>query len=53
MMKAERQEWCWLSLLGRIGAVPTLIERDNQVPALSVLLAQAWQAEWQLSQVRP
>ncbi|WP_253511018.1 MNIO family bufferin maturase [Pseudomonas rhodesiae] len=40
-------------VLGRIGAVPTLIERDNQVPALSVLLAQAWQAEWQLSQVRP
>lgn len=31
--------------------VATLIERDNQVPAFSVLQAEARQAEWYLSQV--
>ena len=40
-------------VLARVGAVPTLIERDNQVPAFSVLLAEAQQAEWHLSQVAP
>jgi uncharacterized protein (UPF0276 family) len=32
--------------------VPTLIERDNQVPAFGVLQAEAEQAEWLLSQLR-
>ncbi|MGK9415058.1 MNIO family bufferin maturase [Pseudomonas cedrina] len=40
-------------VLARVGPVPTLIERDNQVPAFSVLLAEAQQAEWHLSQVVP
>lgn len=31
--------------IARIGPVPTLIERDNDVPALDVLLAEALQAE--------
>jgi hypothetical protein len=31
--------------LERIGPVATLIERDNQVPAFNVLLAEAQQAE--------
>ena len=31
--------------IARIGPVPTLIERDNDVPALDVLLAEAQQAE--------
>lgn len=39
-------------VLKRVGPVPTLIERDNQVPAFSVLQAEAEQAEWHLSQVR-
>lgn len=33
------------------GPVATLIERDNQVPAFSVLLAEAQHADWHLSQV--
>jgi uncharacterized protein (UPF0276 family) len=32
-------------VLQRIGPVATLIERDNQVPAFDVLLAEAQQAE--------
>ena len=40
-------------VLARVGPVPTLIERDNQVPAFSVLLAEAQQAQWHLSQVAP
>lgn len=40
-------------VLARIGPVATLIERDNQVPAFSVLLAEAEHAEQHLSQVRP
>ncbi|WP_348751297.1 MNIO family bufferin maturase [Pseudomonas rhodesiae] len=40
-------------VLARIGPVPTLIERDNQVPALSVLLAEGRRADWQLAQVHP
>jgi hypothetical protein len=38
-------------VLARIGPVPTLIERDNQVPAFSVLLAEAQHAGRYLSQV--
>ncbi|WP_093512170.1 DUF692 domain-containing protein [Pseudomonas sp. NFPP28] len=41
------------SVLARIGPVATLIERDNQLPAFSVLQAEARQAEWHLSQVTP
>jgi hypothetical protein len=40
-------------VLARIGPIPTLIERDNQVPALSVLLAEAQHADGLLTQVRP
>ncbi|WP_228758261.1 MNIO family bufferin maturase [Pseudomonas pisciculturae] len=40
-------------VLARIGPMPTLIERDNQVPAFNVLLTEAQQADWQLSQVNP
>ncbi|WP_411380825.1 DUF692 domain-containing protein [Pseudomonas sp. MPB26] len=40
-------------VLARVGPVPTLIERDNQVPVFSVLLAEAQQAQWHLSQVGP
>ncbi len=39
------------TVLARIGPVATLIERDNQVPAFSVLHAEARQADWHLSQV--
>ena len=39
------------TLLARTGPVATLIERDNQVPAFSVLHAEARQADWHLSQV--
>ncbi len=38
-------------VLAHVGPVPTLIERDNQVPAFNVLLAEAQQAEWHLAQV--
>ncbi|CRM00563.1 MULTISPECIES: MNIO family bufferin maturase [Pseudomonas] len=38
-------------VLAHVGPIATLIERDNQVPALSVLLAEAQQAQWHLSQV--
>ncbi|WP_313044591.1 DUF692 domain-containing protein [Pseudomonas sp.] len=41
----------YAQVLARTGAVATLIERDNQVPAFSVLQAEARQAEWYLSQV--
>ena len=40
-------------VLKHVGSVATLIERDNQVPAFGVLLAEAQQAEWHLSQVTP
>ncbi|WP_455885365.1 MNIO family bufferin maturase [Pseudomonas spelaei] len=36
-------------LLARTGPKATLIERDNQVPAFSVLMAEARQAEWHLA----
>ncbi|MGY2271906.1 MULTISPECIES: MNIO family bufferin maturase [Pseudomonas] len=39
-------------VLTQLGSVATLIERDNQVPAFSVLLAEAQQAEWHLSKVK-
>lgn len=32
-------------VIGQLGAVPTLLERDNDVPALSVLLAEAQRAD--------
>ncbi|MGY2375906.1 MNIO family bufferin maturase [Pseudomonas sp. SDO524_S393] len=38
-------------VLARVGPMATLIERDNQVPAFSVLHAEAQQAERHLSQV--
>ncbi|AKS05935.1 DUF692 domain-containing protein [Pseudomonas trivialis] len=40
-------------VLAQVGPIATLIERDNEVPAFSVLLAEAQQAEWHLSQVTP
>ncbi|WP_455826072.1 MNIO family bufferin maturase [Pseudomonas graminis] len=40
-------------LLARVGPMPTLIERDNHVPAFSVLLAEAEHAERHLWKVRP
>ncbi|OCW26598.1 MULTISPECIES: DUF692 domain-containing protein [unclassified Pseudomonas] len=40
-------------VLALTGPVATLIERDNQVPAFSVLCAEAQHAERCLSQVRP
>lgn len=40
-------------VLAQVGSVATLIERDNQVPAFGVLLAEAQQADWHLSQVSP
>ena len=40
-------------VLAQVGSVATLIERDNQVPAFGVLLAEAQQADWHLSQVNP
>ncbi|ETK15036.1 hypothetical protein H096_29533 [Pseudomonas sp. FH1] len=39
-------------VLKHVGSVATLIERDNQVPAFGVLLAEAQQAEWHLSKVK-
>lgn len=35
----------YAEVLARLGAVPTLLERDNDVPPLADLLAEAWQAE--------
>ena len=40
-------------VLARIGPMATLIERDNQLPAFSVLLTEAEQADWHLSRVIP
>ncbi|MEX5555573.1 MNIO family bufferin maturase [Pseudomonas pergaminensis] len=40
-------------VLAHVGPMPTLIERDNQLPAFSVLLAEAQQAERHLAQVSP
>jgi len=40
-------------VLAQVGPMPTLIERDNEVPAFSVLLAEAQQAQWHLAQVSP
>ncbi|UII72822.1 DUF692 domain-containing protein [Pseudomonas sp. HN11] len=40
-------------VLAQVGPMATLIERDNQVPAFDVLLAEARQAEWHLSRVAP
>ena len=35
----------YADVITRIGAVPTLIERDNRVPPLESLLAEAHQAD--------
>jgi len=35
----------YAQVVGKLGAVPTLLERDNDVPALSALLAEAGRAE--------
>ncbi|WP_178091862.1 DUF692 domain-containing protein [Pseudomonas sp. 8AS] len=43
----------YVRVLQRIGPTPTLIERDNQVPAFAVLLAEAEQAERLLASQRP
>ena len=32
-------------IIAKLGAVPTLLERDNDVPALATLLAEAAQAD--------
>lgn len=40
-------------VLAQVGPMPTLIERDNHLPAFSVLLAEAQQADRQLAQVSP
>ena len=32
-------------VIAQLGAIPTLLERDNDVPALQVLLAEAGRAE--------
>lgn len=32
-------------VVARLGAVPTLLERDNDLPSLPTLLAEAWQAD--------
>ena len=40
-------------LLARIGPVPTLIERDNNLPALPLLLAELAEADRRLSATRP
>ena len=40
-------------LLGRVGPMPTLIERDNDIPPLPVLLAEARCAEGMLQEVAP
>ncbi len=40
-------------VLGRVGPTPTLIERDNEIPPLPVLLAEARCAEGMLQEVAP
>lgn len=40
-------------VLGRVGAMPTLIERDNDIPPLPVLLAEARCAEGVLQELAP
>jgi hypothetical protein len=40
-------------VLGRVGPTPTLIERDNDIPPLPVLLAEARCAEGMLQEVAP
>ena len=40
-------------VLERVGPMPTLIERDNDIPPLPVLLAEAWRAEGLLREVTP
>jgi uncharacterized protein (UPF0276 family) len=35
----------YASVIGRIGAVPTLLERDNDVPSLAALVAESSQAQ--------
>lgn len=40
-------------VLGRVGPMPTLIERDNDIPPLPVLLAEARCAEGMLREVAP
>lgn len=40
-------------LLGRVGPMPTLIERDNDIPPLPVLLAEARCAEGMLRELAP
>jgi uncharacterized protein (UPF0276 family) len=39
----------YAQVLQRLGPTPTLIERDNDVPTLDVLVAEALQAERQLA----
>ena len=47
------QVWeLYSQVIARTGAVPTLIERDNNVPALEVLVAEAQRAEHLLRQLR-
>ena len=40
-------------VLGRVGPLPTLVERDNDIPPLPVLLAEARCAEGMLREVAP
>jgi uncharacterized protein (UPF0276 family) len=39
--------------LDRLGPMPTLIERDNDIPPLPVLLAEAQQAERIMERLSP
>jgi uncharacterized protein (UPF0276 family) len=40
-------------LIARLGAAPTLLERDNDIPALPVLLAEAGRAESMMPATKP
>jgi uncharacterized protein (UPF0276 family) len=40
-------------VLGRVGPLPTLVERDNDIPPLPVLLAEARCAQGMLREVAP
>lgn len=49
----DREVWAlYQQVLGRIGPMATLIERDNQVPSLTTLLGEAAQAQALLHQAR-
>ena len=43
----------YANVINRLGATPTLLERDNDVPALPVLLAEAHRAEQIMSAAAP